>query len=147
MIVGNSHTMSSEITSAMDLASKFATVGAFVFTGVTFAIIYRRSRKSEQYNIADKISRAFTEIEHKIIEIPDNKKNELKAHYIQYLNVWEWFALMVNNSELSEKSIIDHFKPLLIKQYESIFAKYPDLKEDEHDYEQLKIRYQKWKDP
>lgn len=139
--------MSGEITSAMDLASKFATVGAFIFTGVTFAIIYRRTRKSEQYDIADKISRSFTEIEHKIIEIPDCKEDEKKAHFIQYLNVWEWFALMVNNGELNEKSIIDHFKPLLISQYEKIFGRYPDLKEYEHDYEQLKIRYAKWKNP
>ncbi len=131
--------MSGDITSAMDLASKFATVGAFVFTGITFAVIYRRTRKSEQYDIADKISRSFTNIEHKIIEVPNEKKDELKAHYKQYLNVWEWFALMVNNGELNEKSIIDHFKPLLIRQYEKIFAAYPDLKEDKHEYEQLKI--------
>jgi len=137
--------MSSEITSAMDLASKFATVGAFVFTGTTFAIIYRRTRKSEQYDIADKISRAFTEIENKIIELPNCKENEERAHFIQYLNIWEWFALMVNNGELNEKSIIEHFKPLLIKQYEKIFTKYPDLKKDEHDFEQLQIRYKIWK--
>ncbi len=138
--------MSGDITGFMDLASKFATVGAFVFTGITFVIIYRRTRKSEEYRIANEISRSFTEIEHKIIEIPNEKKDELKAHFKQYLNVWEWFALLVNNGELKEKNILLHFKPLLVKQHDKIFKAYPDLKEDKPEYEQFKILYEKWKD-
>lgn len=145
-VVSSYVAMSGEISGVMDFLSKIATVGGFGATIATFAIIHRRTRKSEQYDIADKISRAFAENEHKIIEIPDEKKDELKAHYMQYLNLWEWFAPMVNNGELNEKNIIDHFKPRLLKQYEKTFAAYPDLKEDKHDYEQLKIRYDKWKD-
>lgn len=82
--------MSTEFKDIMDLLSKFATVGAFVFTGITFRIIYNRTRKSEQYRIADEISRSFAEIEHKIIEVPEGKDAELKARFKQYLNVWDW---------------------------------------------------------
>jgi len=139
--------MSVEITDVVDLASKIATVGAFAFTGITFGIIYRRTRKSEEYRIANEISRSFTEIEHKIIEVPDGKKDEKKAHFKQYLNGWEWLALMVNNGELNEKNILLHFKPLLVKQHEKIFNVYPDLKEDKDEYQQFKILYDKWKNP
>lgn len=56
-------------------------------------------------------------------------------------------AVLVNNGELNEKDILLYFKPLLLRQHDRIFKAYPDLKEDEHEYEQFKKLYEKWKDP
>jgi hypothetical protein len=126
--------------------SKVATVGAFGATIATFAILYKRTRKSEEYKIANEISRSFAEIEYKIIEIPVEKEEELKAYFKQYLNVWEWLAVMVKNGELKEKNIIMHFRPLLVAQHDRIFNAYPELKGDKHEYEQFKSLYDEWKD-
>jgi Domain of unknown function (DUF4760) len=137
--------MSDAITGTVDFFSKVATIGAFGATIATFAILHKSTRKNEQYRIANEISKSFAEVEYKIIETPVEKEKELEAHFKQYLNVWEWFVLLVKNGQLKEKSIIEHFKPFLITHYERIFTAYPTLKEDKHEYEQFKILYQKWK--
>lgn len=64
--------MSGEFAQGMDLLSKFATVGAFGATIATFVILYRRTRKSEEYSIANDISKSLTESEHKILEAPSD---------------------------------------------------------------------------
>jgi hypothetical protein len=62
--------MSDDFAQTMDILSKFATVGAFAFTTGTFWFLYSKRRKSEQYRIANDISKSLTESEHKILETP-----------------------------------------------------------------------------
>jgi hypothetical protein len=72
----------------LDAAAKIATVGAFIFTGVTFWILFARTRKSEQVRIAGEISRNLKEIENRVLEVPEQPvyESQRKYGYIQYLN-------------------------------------------------------------
>jgi hypothetical protein len=80
--------MSGEFAQGVDLVSKFATVGACGATMATFVILYRRSRKSEEYRIANDISKSLTGNEHKILEVPKENTEQKILRHKQYLNVW-----------------------------------------------------------
>lgn len=125
-------------------ASKFATVGAFIFTGITFGITFWRTRKSEQIRIASEFSRNLDEVDDKIqnLSAMPHNESERKNRYIQYLNQWEFFSLLVNKGEITNKHIQEYFRPSLIRDYETIFSKYKDLETEETEYQELK----KWKD-
>ena len=45
----------------MDIAGSIATVLAFIFTAITFWVIFPRTRKSEQVKIGSDISKELTE--------------------------------------------------------------------------------------
>jgi hypothetical protein len=135
--------MSGDFAQTMDIASKIATVGAFAFTTGTFWFLYFRRRKSEEYGIANDIAKSLTEMEHKILEEDDAKQKVLR--HKQYLNVWEWFALMVNNEELKNDKILEHFKPLFISDYKQYSEVIPELKDKtKDDFRQIKRLYEKW---
>jgi hypothetical protein len=50
----------------------------------------------------------------------------------------------VNRNEIDDKNIINHFKPTMIKDYETILSGYDDLMRNEKDFEQIKSLYKKW---
>jgi hypothetical protein len=91
-----------------------------------------RTRKSEQIRIASEFSRSLEEVEDKIQSIPGmpQNENERKNRYIQYLNQWKFFSLLINNRKISNKHIQEYFRPTLIRDYETIFSRYPELEGD-----------------
>jgi hypothetical protein len=77
-------------------------------------VIFPRTRKSDQVKIASDISKELTEI---VLDIPEDiaHKKEKRHRHIQYLNVWESFALLVNDGELKNINILERFKPNLMR--------------------------------
>ena len=138
--------MSFGFAEGVDIGSKIATIGAFVFTGVTFFVLFYRRRKSEQYTIASEISNSLAELENKILEVPKDDEKEKKYRRMQYLNVWEWFAVLVNHGEIKNKTIQDHFRPNQIEDHDTFFEKYPEWKNDDDMFPEFKRLYKKWKD-
>ena len=65
---------------------------------------------------------------------------------MQYLNVWEWFAVLVNHGEIKNKTIQDHFRPNLIEDHDTFFEEYPEWKNDDDMFPEFKRLYKKWKD-
>lgn len=98
----------------MDIAGSIATVLAFIFTSIPFWVLFPRTRKSDQVKIASDISKELTEI---VLDIPEDiaHKKEKRHRHIQYLNVWESFALLVNDGELKNINILERFKPNLMR--------------------------------
>jgi hypothetical protein len=142
--------LSNELKDILDIASNFAVVGAFIFTGVTFFILFRRQRKSEQIKIVSEIEREFFEVENATLKIfsledPQQKKLEIRERDLQYLNIWERFSFLVNNKEITDHKIQNYYKSTLIKDYEKILILYPDKLNDDNAYEELKKLYKKWK--
>jgi hypothetical protein len=140
--------MSIGFLDSMDIGAKIATILAFGFTTGTFWLLYFRRKKSEQYSIANDISKSLTESEHKILEVPSGDVEKKILRHKQYLNVWEWFALMVNNDELKNENILEHFKPLFLSDYKqySDSEMFPALKDNsKDDFRQIRILYDKWK--
>jgi hypothetical protein len=137
--------MSGEFTQGVDLLSKYATVGAFVATVLTFGILYRRTRKSEEYSIANDISKSLTELEHKILEVPSEDVEQKLLRHRQYLNVWEWFAFLVNRDELKNKEILEYFKPTFLSDYEEYSEVFPALKNNSVvEFREIRRLHEKW---
>jgi hypothetical protein len=107
-----------------------------------------KKRKSEEYNIANDISKSLTESEHKILEASQGDEKQKKLRHKQYLNVWEWFALLVNNGELKNKNILEYFKPTFLDDYKDYSEEFPELKDNTKDeFRQIRDLYAKWKNP
>ena len=51
------------------------------------------------------------------LDLPEDiaHKKEKRHRHIQYLNVWESFALLVNHGELKNINILEHFKANLMR--------------------------------
>jgi hypothetical protein len=64
----------------MDIAGSIATVPAFIFTAITFWVIFPRTRKSDQVKIASDINKELTEI---VLDIPEDiaHKKGLYEHF------------------------------------------------------------------
>jgi hypothetical protein len=133
----------------LDDISKFAVVGAFIFTGITFAVTFWRTRKSEQIKICQDIQNQLKDAESRLLDFSDTDyeilKEGKKVRTIQYLNVWEWFSLLVNENEITHESVLEHFKPNLLRDHEAIFNEYTDLRDNADEFPQFKKLYSKWK--
>jgi hypothetical protein len=130
-----------------------------LFTSVTtFILTYVRTRKSEQVKIGMEISNKLDDAENKIFAIEDSKKEkikspednnikferELKDARLQYLNIWEYFAFLVNNGEIKNEKVIEYFKQNMISGTKIIFEKYPNLEKNEKSFEEIKKLLKKW---
>ena len=133
-------------TISWDTLSKFAIVGGFIFTGITFFITRKRLKHSEQIKMAHDISKELANAENETLKVPNDIscQTQKKYRHIQYLNVWEWFAFLVNHNEINDKNIICHFKPALIKDYETILQSYIDLRDSDDEFKDMKTLYKKW---
>ena len=140
--------MSGDLAQNVNIAANIATVGAFAFTAGTFWFLYIKRRKSEEYNIANDISKSLTESEHKILEASKEDEKQKRLRHKHYLNVWEWFALLVNNGELKNKNIIEYFKPTFLDDYKDYSEEFPELKDNtKNEFRQIRELYAKWKNP
>lgn len=76
----------------------------------------------------------------------------LEYRATQYMNIYEWFAFLVNNKEITDKKILGYMKTTFKKNYRFILQKCPKIfdKNNELDgddtYKELNFLYEKWKD-
>lgn len=140
--------MSSDFKDFMDIVGNLATAGALAVTIVTFWLVFRRTNKSKQFSIANDISNSFTEIEGEILKLPKDEAHEKVRKYrrVQYMNVWEWFGLLVKNKQITDETILEHFKHSLIRDHDTVFGEYPDLRDDKNEFPHFRDLYDKWKD-
>jgi len=142
--------MSYNLIDVVEIASNFAVVGAFVFTWIAFWKTFSRQRKSDQVNIADRISGNLTLAEDKLIRVyrESETQYEKRKAILQYLNEWEWFSFLVNSGEITDEKIHDHFRPTLITDYSVLLekAEVQHIKNDPSAFKQFKALYEKWKD-
>lgn len=111
----------------------------------------KKKAKSDQFKFAldlnDRIERIDDKISDVIEQFNRSAKSEDDRKYFldakedlssEKLNTLEFLSLLINNNEITNKSIIKHFKPTLIDDTKYIFKEYPDLEKDEEKYDELK---------
>jgi hypothetical protein len=140
--------------------SYIAVILAFVFTSITFLVVFRRNRKDEQLKMAIEMLKQLSDsdnlLENTLLQLKEpssiniygDKKyayETLRASIIKHFNNWELFALLVNKKEIKDDAILEHFKENFITEKESMLVKYPDLENNESKYPQIKLLYDKWK--
>lgn len=115
-------------------------------SAVTFWKSFSRLKESEQIKLAHDVGSDLVNAENNLLEAIKSKNLEdAKFRSIQYLNVCEWFAFLINNDKITDKVIENHFKPSMIKEYDELVNLFPDFK-DEEKFKELKILYKKWSD-
>jgi translation initiation factor 2 alpha subunit (eIF-2alpha) len=125
------------------IASLAAVVGVII-SAIIFRKSFSRISMIEQINISHDLENRLTEIEHRIIDVNKNDKDQLEYRYRQYLNVWEWFSLLINNERVEMDEIIQYYKPTMLKDYEEIFSYFTTIRDDNTKFYQYKKLCKKW---
>jgi hypothetical protein len=69
----------------------------------------------------------------------------LQRHaYLSYLDIWEFFSLLVNTEEIHDEKILDYYMDSLKINLGQIFNDYPDLRDKKEKYKEIKKLLKKW---
>lgn len=141
--------MACDFICQVEIASNIAVILAFFFTSITFLVLFIRNRKDEQIKMAMELLKQLSDSDNLLtntllqyrqsnsIDISGNKKpvyDIIKNSIIKHFNNWELFALLVNKKELTDSTILEHFKDNFIAEKEKILSKYSDLNNNEDKY-------------
>src|SRR5215211_4104129 len=128
------------------MISSLAAVSGVIVSAVTFYKSYSRLKETEQIKIADSLENRLHDVENRILEAEKGKNlEELKDRYIQYLNVWEFFSLLIRDKKITMPSLLDYYKPTMLGEYKEIFDTYPDLKDDTR-FKEFKTLCEEWQE-
>ncbi len=110
---------------------------------LSFAIVLshnKKKAKSDQFKFAGDLNDRIERIDNKISDVIEqfdrSTKSEDDWKYFldakgdlssEKLNTLEFLSLLINNNEITNRSIIKHFKPTLIEESKYIFKQYPEL--------------------
>jgi hypothetical protein len=115
------------------VSSWTAIISVIVGTGTSaffFTKTYGRMKKSEQVKMAHDIGNNIVQVENSIIQAKkDGGADEVKLRYRQYLNVWDWYSMLVNKGQITAPEILNYYKPTMVEDYKTIFKVYPELKQ------------------
>lgn len=127
------------------MASSLAAVSGVIISAVTFWKSFARMKESEQIKIANDVENRLTESENRILEAKKNNDVEdIKDRYIQYLNVWEFFSLLIKDKRITMSSLMNYYKPTMLEDYKEIFDYYPELKQDDSRFKEFKTLCEEW---
>lgn len=110
-----------------------------------------KKTKSDQFKIAMDMNYRIEDLDNKLGAVIAKYTNSTKSEIdstsfrnvyhdlvVEKLNTMEFFAMLINKHEITNKNIIKHFKPTFIEDTDFIFKEYPGLEKDENKYEELK---------
>lgn len=121
------------------------TLGSIIVTAssvLTFFIAFHKGAKTEQMNIALEISTRLEDAENKIFHLEDELVKSTNKGYTSdsnesvlrtniedaehiHMNHWEFYALLVNSGQITNKKIKKHFEESFIEDTDDFFKKYP----------------------
>ncbi|MGD9673384.1 MAG: hypothetical protein AB7U98_07890 [Candidatus Nitrosocosmicus sp.] len=122
------------------------------FSSLVVVILFNRKRtKSDQFRVALDLNYRIEDVDNKLSGLIEkyntttkSEKNKIefqnsrKILSLEKLNTLEFFALLINEGEITVESIIRHFKDTFIDDTNGIFMKYPEWKSNEKMFEELK---------
>jgi hypothetical protein len=127
------------------MVSSLAAVAGVFISAVTFKKSFSRLKETEQIKIANDIENRLSEAESRLFEAEKSKNpEELEDRFIQYLNVWEFFSLLIRDKKITMRSLLDYYKPTMLDDYKEIFDSYPDLKKDNTRIKEFKALCEEW---
>jgi hypothetical protein len=146
----------------IQIISNIAIVGTFMTTLVIFNKTFKQNKKTEQIKTVIEINKQLLESENQLefvykdialkadttpIALNNNTRlkkmnnNTIEPFIITYFNIWEWFALLVNNDFLSEEPLKRFFKDRFLTEYGSILNRFFGYL----DFPEIKKLYKNWK--
>jgi hypothetical protein len=114
---------------------------ALFYTIVTF----RRTKRLDQITLSNNIFSELRNLDRELAEIPSGSQyNDARSRwYSRIFNSVDWLSFMINEKVISDKKMIEHIKPVIVRYYEDIFLK--NALEDERNfmyYQEFKKLYQ-----
>jgi hypothetical protein len=97
--------------------------------------------ETEQIRIVHDIRNDLFKAEDNILNLkalPDRDDDDIRNRAIQYLNVCEWYSLLVNKNRIKMQDLIDYFKPKMCDAYRDTLGSYPDLKNNPTKFKEFK---------
>lgn len=101
----------------------------------------------EKMIITHEILKNFYETENNTLGVDRIKdKDKWKLRHLQYLNMWEWFAFLVNHGELKDKDLKEYFKPMLIRDHNTVLGQleFETQRNNPEDFKEFKKLFKKW---
>src|SRR6476660_5124432 len=94
---------------------------ALFYTIITF----RRTKRLDQISLLNKIFSDLRDLDREVANISsESKYDDIRSQwYSRIFNSVNWLSFMVNEKVISDKKMIEHFKPLVARYYEEIFLK------------------------
>jgi hypothetical protein len=124
----------------LELTALFISIVAIVVSITTFI----KKQKSEEFCVALDIHSKLEMVVNELIRVYSDEVQK-RSKSLEYLNVWEWFAFLVNNKEIKNCNIKKYFKPSLTIEVEKIFQDYPEVAKDDGAFKETKQLLEKWK--
>jgi hypothetical protein len=121
--------------------SSLAAVAGVGVAAFTFWRSSKRMEETEQTKIVHDIRNNLFQAEDNILKlksVQDKDDEDVRSRAIRYLNVCEWYSLLVNRNLVKMQELIDYFKPNMCDPYKNILGLYPDLKNDRTKFREFK---------
>lgn len=120
------------------MVSAFAAVFGVIYAAFTFKKSFSKMKYSDQIKIVHDIMQNRQMAENAIIETSNaGKVDDIILRFTQYLNVWEWYSLLVNKEQITMPEIINYYKDIMLKERKEIFEAFPEL-DDENKFKEYR---------
>ena len=113
---------------------------ALFFTIVTF----RRTKRLDQITLSNNIFSKLRNLDRELAKIPSGSQYDdaRSQWYSRIFNSVNWLSFMINEKMISDKKMIEHFKPIIVTYYEDTFLKNASVDErDSKSYPEFKKLY------
>lgn len=115
-----------------------------VVSALTFWKSFSKLKESEQIKLAHDVGTDLVNAENNLLEaLKSNDREDSKYRSIQYLNVCEWFAFLINHRKITDLAIENHFKPSMKEEYKVLSEKFPEIVSGEK-FKEFKQLFTKW---
>ena len=106
---------------------------------------FRRTKRLDQITLLNNIFSELGDLDRELAKITSGSQyNDARSRwYSRIFNSVDWLSFMINEKEISDKKMIEHIKPVIVRYYEDKFLK--NASEDERDskhYQEFKKLYQ-----
>jgi hypothetical protein len=85
------------------------------------------------------------DVDRELAKIPlGSKYDDVRSSwYSRMFNSLEWLSFMINEKIITDKKLIEYFKPMIISYYEDTFLKSASaIERESYNYQQFKKPYQ-----
>lgn len=123
------------LTTPLPIAISIISAGFSIWT-------FWRKQKSEELRIALDIHSKLEQTVKEAYQVSNNAQKEAKT--LEFLNIWEFFAFLVESKEIKNNNIKNFFKPRFVEEVKAAFLEYPHLEKDKKAFEKIKDLLEDW---
>ena len=105
---------------------------------------FRRTKRLDQMTLSNNIFSELRDLDRELAKIPSGSQYDdaRSQWYSRIFNSVNWLSFMVNEKLITDKKMIEHFKPIIVRYYEDTFLENASVDEkDSKSYQEFKKLY------